>query len=153
MRTIQQIGITPHANRQIITVHTMSYTGYQSCLVGISMIQKLGLHRFNLIPIKNEMYVVNGYNINILGAAILRFSGQDRVGNTFETRQLTFVTDTLNKLFLGKEAFTVLGMITYKFPTIGEMSPDVHIKDSKVTTQCHTLSDVAPPTSVRLRLP
>ena len=95
----------------------------------ISMVRNLGLHRHNLIPIKIEMYAVNDHNINILGAAILKFSGQDRAGNTIETRQLTYVTDTSNRLFISKEACTVLWIITDKFPTIGKISPDVHIKN------------------------
>ena len=52
------------------------------------MVSKLGLHRHNLIPIKMEMYAVNVNNINNLGAAVLRFSGQDRVGNNIETSQV-----------------------------------------------------------------
>ena len=65
------------------------------------MARKLGLHRRNLIPIKMKMYAANDHNINILGA-ILRLSGQDRAGNTIETRQLTYITDTSKRLFLSK---------------------------------------------------
>ena len=80
--------------------------------------------------------------MNISGVAILRSSGQDRAGNTIETCHLIYVTDTSNRLFLSKKACTMLGMINDKFPTIGEISPDLHIKDSKVTTYCHTISDI-----------
>ena len=67
------------------------------------MVRKLGLHRRNFISIKmDEMYASNDHNINILGAAILKFSGKDRTGNTIETHQLTYVTDTSDRPYLSK---------------------------------------------------
>ena len=141
-----QYTIWPHFSCQSIHFYGSCHgqAGSQSCLVGISMVCKLGVHRHNLIPIKMEMYEANDHNIDILGAAILRFSGQDRAGNTIETHQLNCATDALNRLFLSKDTCPVLRMITDKFPTIGEISPDIHIKDSKVTTQCYTMSDINP---------
>ena len=58
--------------------------------------------------------------INIIGAVVLRFCGQSTSGDSLETRQLTYITDSSDKLFLSREACVALGMISLKFPRIGE---------------------------------
>ena len=126
----EQFGFIPQVNQRAITVHAMADTGCQSCLVGINTIHQLGLRKHKLIPVKMKMRAADNNNINILGAAILRFSGQDEAGNVVETRQLTYVTDTSDRLFLSKEACIALRMITDRFPTVGEVPQD----------QCNTLS-------------
>ena len=80
----ERFGFVPQANWRAITVHAMADTGCQSCLVGISTIHKLGLREHSLIPVKMRMRAANNNSINILGAAILRFSGQDEAGNVVE---------------------------------------------------------------------
>ena len=96
----EQFGFTPQVNQRAITVHAMADTGCQSCLVGINTTHQLGLRKHKLIPVKMKMRAADNNNINILGAAILRFSGQDEAGNVIETRQLTYVTDTSDRLLI-----------------------------------------------------
>ena len=67
-----------------------------------------------------KMHAANSRGIKILGAAILRFSGKGMDGDTIETRQVVYITDNSDKLFLSREACVALGMITEHFPTIGE---------------------------------
>ena len=112
----EQFGFIPQVNQRAITV---ADTGCQ-----------LGLRKHKLIPVKMKMHAADNNNINIFGAAILRFSGQDEAGNVVETRQLTYVTDTSDWLFFSKEACIALRMITDRFPTVGEVPQD----------QCNTLS-------------
>ena len=81
----EQFGFAPQTNQWNATIYAMADTGFQSCLVGIDNVRKLGLHKFNLIPVKMRIHAANNDNINILGATILRFSGQDRSGNVVET--------------------------------------------------------------------
>ena len=104
--------------------------------MGIDNVRKLGLYKRNLIPVKKRMHAANNDNINILGVAILRFSGQDGSGNVVETRQLVYVTDTSSRLFLSKKACIALRMITDRFPTVGEVPPDQHPADITVATHC-----------------
>ena len=137
----EQFGFPLHANQQTVTVYAMADTGCQSCLVGVNTIHKLGLHSHNLIPVKMRMHAANHNDINILGAAILRFSGRDEAGNVVETRQLTYVTDTSDRLFLSKEACIALRIITDGFPTIGEVPLDQNPTNVAVTSQCDTVSD------------
>ena len=78
------------------------------------------------------MHTANNQQIHILGAIILRISGKNTLGNIVETRQLTYVTNESDKLFLSKGACIDLGMINENFPTINEITSD----------QLHTTTDV-----------
>ena len=69
-----------------------------------------------------KMNAANNRSIKILGAVILRISGIDKDGNLQETRQFTYVTNDSNQFYLSRSACIDLGMISEKFPTIGETS-------------------------------
>ena len=100
-------------------VSAMADTGCQSYLASLKIVKKSGLSTTNLIPVDFKMYAANDTNIRILGAAILRLSGKDKDGKEHSTRQMVYVTDCTDKLFLSREACTDLGIIPGTFPTIG----------------------------------
>ena len=75
----------------------------------------------DLISVSMKMHAANGKGINILGAAILRFSGKSPNVEPRETRQITYITDNYDQLFLIREACIALGIITTRFPTVGEV--------------------------------
>ena len=97
----------------------MADTGCQSCLAGLKVIKKLGVSVRNLIPVNIKMQAANN-NIRILGAALLRLSGKSNEGEERSTRQMVYVTDNTDKLFLSREACVDLRIIPNTFPTIGE---------------------------------
>ena len=72
------------------------------------------------------MHAANNNGIKILGAVILRFSGRSNSGKALETRQIVYVTNNPDKLFLSREACTALGLITKNFPSVGEMNKEDH---------------------------
>ena len=100
-------------------VSAMADTGCQSCLAGLKVIKKLGVSIRDLIPVNIKMQAANNDNIRILGAAILRLSGKSN-GEERSTRQMVYVTDNTDKLFLSREACVDIGIIPNTFPTIGE---------------------------------
>ena len=67
-----------------------------------------------------HVHAANNGGIQILGAIILRFTGRSPSGQTLETRQIVYVTSDTDKLFLSREAYTALRMISENFPTVGE---------------------------------
>ena len=97
----------PNCDRNVENTTVMADTGCQSCL---------GLHQTDLIPVTMRMYAANNKGITILRATILRFSGKGKSGATLETRQITYVTDSSDQLFLSREACTVLGIISESSP-------------------------------------
>ena len=78
---------------------TMADTGCQSCLAGMKMIHLLGLSESDLLPVTLHMHAANN-GIKILGAVVLRFSGQSHSGKMLETGQIVYVTSDTDKLFL-----------------------------------------------------
>ena len=48
-----------------------------------------------------------------------KIASKDDQGRHVETRQMTYVTDNSDKLFISREACISLGMISDSFPTIG----------------------------------
>lgn len=116
----------------------MADTGCQSCLVGMKIIQQLGFSHSDLIPVHMKMHAANNKGINILGAVILRYTGADLHNNEVSTRQLTYVTDCCDKLFLSREACVALGMISSQFPTIGEASTQAAASTAPQPEALHT---------------
>ena len=82
----------------------MADTGCQSCLASLTIIKHLGLRQTDLISVTMRMYSANSEGITILGPTMLRFSGKCKSGATLKTRQITYVTDNSDKLFLSREA-------------------------------------------------
>ena len=101
-------------------VSAMADTGCQCCLAGLKVVKKLGLSTKDLIPVDLKMHGADNHNIRILGATILRLSGKNNMGEEKSTRQMVYVTDKSDKLFLSREACIDLGIIPNKFPTMDE---------------------------------
>ena len=104
------------------TLPAMADTGCQSCLIGIKVARKLGLDTADLIPVSMTMRAANNKGIRILGAAVVRFSGTGDDARKLETRQIAYVTDTSDRIFLSRAACVDLGMISDAFPTLGEVN-------------------------------
>ena len=67
------------------------------------------------------MHAANNRGIKILGAVAITYTGESKSGLTLNTRQITYVTDSTDKVFLSRDACVELGMISKNFPAIGEM--------------------------------
>ena len=82
------------------------------------------------------MSSASGENIKIIGAVPLRLSGPDAHGHTYTTRQMVYITDRPGPFFLSRGACTDLGVISDRFPTIGEASKPP--ENASVTTSSYT---------------
>ena len=132
----KDLGFELKIRTRPLSLSAMADTGCQSCLIGIGAVSRLGLARENLIPVSMKMHAANNKDIRILGAAILRFSGRDKDQNRLETRQVVYVTDSSDKMFLSREACVALGMLSKTFPTIGETHQRDHAHTVGITTTC-----------------
>ena len=99
------IGFPLKSRTRSSILPSMADTGCQSCLGGMRLLPRLGMTANDSIPLSIRMHAANGKGINILGAAILRFSGKSPYGEPRETKQITYFTD---KLFLSREACSLL---------------------------------------------
>ena len=123
----QDFGFKLTRSTKPTTLLAIADTGCQSCLVGMKAVSRLGLRADDLIPVSMKMHAANNHSIKILGAVILRFSGKSASGNHMESRQISYVTDASDKLFLSREACISLGMISAQFPQIGEAIVTHHV--------------------------
>ena len=121
------------------TFKVMADTGCQSCIAGLKAIKRLGIQKENLIPVTIKMSAANETSLQILGAAILRFTGMGPDGESRQTRQIVYVTDSTDKIYLSREGCVALGLISKEFPTIGE------VKSVAATKECDCPQREFPP--------
>ena len=98
----------------------MADTGCQSCIAGLKAIKRLGIQKENLIPVTVKMSAANETSLQILGAAILRFTGMGPDGKCCQTGQIVYITDSTDKIYLSREGCVALGLISKDFPTMAK---------------------------------
>ena len=102
----------PRMVRKRITAKltVLADTGCQSMLISYKLLRKIGIYEKHLIRASMRMNTATCGLIDIIGCVIMRFVGTDINGNVHETRQIVYVTNAANKLFLSKEACVDLGL-------------------------------------------
>ena len=124
-----ELGLQLKARPKLIKVMAMADTGCQSCLAGYGFARRLGLNNNTLLQTKLTMYAANKSPINVLGAIFVRFSGKDNSGKTFQTRQMVYITNSSNNVYLSREACVELGLVNRFFPTIGSAGEERSLND------------------------
>ena len=119
---------------KVAFISAMCHTGCQSCLAGTNVAKSLGLSNNDLIPVRLRMHSANNQDIHILGAAIMKLSHKDK-----STRQIVYVTGSMRKMFLSREACVDLGIISQGFPesTIRTL-PSLHAERPPPTSTTST---------------
>ena len=69
----------------------------------------------------------NGSQLRILGGVFLVISGHDEAGRLWETNQLCYVAEGVEKLLLSKEACIKLGILNKTFPSVGSAVTDTPV--------------------------
>ena len=112
------------SKRVTARLSVLADTGCQSMLISYKLLRKIGIYEKHLIPASMRMNTATCGLIDIIGCVVMRFVGTDSNGSTHETRQIVYVTNAANKLFLSKEACVDLGLISPSFPNIGDTQAD-----------------------------
>ena len=115
------LGLDLLKRTRAVSLPVMADTGCQRCLVGIGVIQQMGLSTMDFIPVSMKMKAAKNKGIRILGAVVIRFAGNSGT-RRLESRQIAYLTDTSDRIFLSRAAWVDLGMISDKFPTLGEVN-------------------------------
>lgn len=114
------LGFDLKKHTRKVSMPAMADTGCQSCLIGIEVAQQMGLSTEDLVPVSMTMRAANKTGIRILGAVVVRIAGDSNDGRQLMTRQIAYVTDSSPRIFLSRAACVDLGLISDKFPTLGE---------------------------------
>ena len=131
------------------SVRVMADTGCQASLISFKILKQLGVYEHHLIPVSMRMNTPICGAIEIIGCVVMRLSGTDSNGRVLETRQIVYVTNTSNKIFLCRKACADLGLISQSFPLVGEAA-EIQV-DSTSAPQCHCLKRTpAPPKPTKL---
>ena len=119
-----RLGQRLKAPQRRFTTQAMADTGCQSCLAGTATMRKLGLTPKELLPVCLRMRAANDSQITILGAILVKLAEPQ---GKRSTRQMIYITDHVNKLFLSREACADLGIIPTGFPSTQCDSTDTHV--------------------------
>ena len=95
-------------------------TGAQLTICGIKFMHKLGIKKHELIPLSNGVSVANNAGLGLLGGAFIEFSGEDNNSQRRTSRQLCYVAEDIDNIYLSKSACEDLGLIGKDFPVIGD---------------------------------
>ena len=88
-------------------------------VMGIRTVYAMGLGRKNIIPVGMTIKAANTGGLKLLGGVLVRISGKVHGGGERHTRQLAYVAEEVDRVFLSKKASEELGIISNTFPTIG----------------------------------
>ena len=115
------LGVNPQPPKKCKSTNVKSLvdTGAQMVVIGINTVYAMGLARKDLIPVGMSIKAANTGGLKLLGGVLVRISGKDRHGVLRTSRQLAYVAEEVNRVFLSKTASVDLGIINDDFPIIG----------------------------------
>ena len=91
-------------------------TGCQSTAIPPSYAYKAGFRRKDFIPVASRMNGAGRSDLGVLGAVVMEFSCTGAEGVTYVTRQLCYVCDKVDRVYLSRQALTELCCISPEFP-------------------------------------
>ncbi len=84
----QALGFDLRKSTRKVTLPAMADTGCQSCLIGLEVAQQMGLTTDDLIPVSMTMRAANRTGIRILGAVVVRITGDCDDGRSLKSARL-----------------------------------------------------------------
>ena len=109
---------SPYRHRST-EIPVLADSGCQACCMGPRELNKLGLNEKDLLEVEMKLNGANGSQLRIMGGVFLVISGNDGAGKLWETNQLCYVAEGVEKLLLSKEACVKLGILPKSFPSVG----------------------------------
>ena len=98
-------------------------TGAMAMVAGRELVSGLGLTLSDLIPVNMELSAANNSKLQILGGMFIKVWGRGKHGEKISTRQLCYIQDGDNKVYLSRGACESLGLISKLFPLVGDCPP------------------------------
>ena len=128
LKVLDQRGNNPYHPLNAVKSHprhsklikTTADTGCMSCLSGTYLLEKLNLPKSALIPVHTQMRSANNEAIHIEGAILIELTGKDLYGKEYSTKQMVYISQSTQIFFLSRGALIDLGIISDRFPTLGE---------------------------------
>ena len=131
----RELGLTPPAatKRRAADMIALPDPGCQACCMGLQQLYQLGLSQPDLLTPNLDLKAANSTGIDVVGVVFITRSGQSFTGKTHSTDQMCYVARNLSQLLLSKDASQQLGIVSTKFPTIGDHNGgSIHIVENSV---------------------
>ena len=109
----------PPLKHKATTSRSLVDTGAQMVVMGVKTVYAMGLGKKNIIPVGMTIRAANTGGLKLLGGVLVRISGKVQDGRERFTRQLAYVAEDVDRVFLSKKACEELGIISNNFPIIG----------------------------------
>ena len=117
---------------RVAEISALADTGCQAVVMDPNQLPRLGLSQNDLMDVEMRLTAANGGGMKILGALFVKIIGESTFGKVYQTIQLCYVAQGAGKMLLSREACQKLGIISHKFPTVGEAEIDRTIPVAKV---------------------
>ena len=109
----------PPSKHKTTNTKALVDTGAQMVVMGIKTVYAMGLGRKHIMPVGMTIKAANTGGLTLLGGILVRISGKNQGGVERITRQLAYVAEEVERVFLSRKASEDLGIISKSFPTIG----------------------------------
>ena len=109
----------PKSKLRAVDVKSLPDTGAQLTVAGVKLIHSMGITKSELIPLANGVNAANNAGLGLLGGAFITFSGNNGFGERKQTKQLVYIANDVNGVYLSRAACVELGLIGKDFPAVG----------------------------------
>ena len=150
---MKNIGFPVQSTPRLHKTKALADTGCQNMLVGISTIYRMGLNKKDLVPVTLSMRNATEGDICLLGAIFARVWGRSDTGDIVETKQMVYVTDAIERVFLNRDALLDMGIISPSFPTIGQFQTSAQYTQRTDAITTEKISCACPRRSEPPKLP
>ena len=114
-----QLERRPPPKHKATQANALVDTGAQMVVMGIRTVYGMGLGKKHIMPVGMTIKAANTGGLKLLGGVLVKISGQSHGGTERVTRQLAYVAEEVDRVFLSKKASEELGIISKTFPIIG----------------------------------
>ena len=105
-------SLSPH------TTLMVADSGCQSCIMPVQSVYATGLRNCDIMPVLLTMRGAIREDLGVIGGVVMVISTHDKANELRSTKQLVYVSNTMDQAFLSREALTNLGALPPDFPAI-----------------------------------
>ena len=127
----------PSLTDRKLKMHSLPDTGAQMVVAGPPQLHKMGITKRELIPLSGGVNTADNAGLGLLGGVLVNITGQCEDGSSLTSKQLCYIAEGIDCLFLSKQACRELGIIGDNFPTIG-----AHSKGSDKSNNLASMTEV-----------
>ena len=89
------------------------------CVAGLTFLHSLGCKKSNMILLESGISGTNNVGLTLLGGVFVHIEADSSQGQVVSTKQLVYIAEGINTLFLSRSACVSLGTIPGSFPVTG----------------------------------